>query len=51
MENKYYLTFLKLIEDNTQGALYYECIYENGIMTKIVTIPYEENLIIETKLI
>jgi hypothetical protein len=51
MENKFYLTFLKLIEDKSQGTLYYECIYENGIMTKILMIPYSENLIIETKLI
>ena len=50
MENKFYLTFLKLIEDNSQGTLYYECIYENGIMTKILNIPYKENLKIETKI-
>jgi len=50
MENQYYLTFLKLYEDNTQGTLYYECIYENGISKKIVIIPFKENLKIETKL-
>jgi hypothetical protein len=50
MKNKYYLTFLKIHEDNSQGILYYECIYENGISKKIVTIPFKEGLKIETKL-
>lgn len=49
MKNKYYLTFLKIYEDNSQG-IYYECIYENGISTKIVTIPFKEGIKIETKL-
>ena len=50
MENKFYLAFLKLYDDKINGNIYYECIYENGITKKIVMIPFEENLIIKTKI-
>jgi hypothetical protein len=50
MENKYYLKSVKLIQDNSQGRLYYECEYSNGIMTKIENYNFKENLIIPIEL-
>ena len=50
MENKFYLTFLKLYENNSEGKFYYECVYENGIKKRIIFIPFDENMKIETKI-
>ncbi len=50
MENKYYLKSVKLIQDNSQGYLYYECEYSNGIMTKIEINKFKNDLVIPIEL-
>jgi hypothetical protein len=47
MENKFYLKYVRL---NSEGSLYYECIYSNGLIKKIITIPFEKNFKIEVEL-
>jgi len=50
MKNKYYLKSVKLIDNPSEGRLYYECEYSNGIMTKIECYNFKENLIINVEL-
>ena len=50
MKNKYYLTSVKLNQDDSKCTLYYECTYQNGIDIKIITIAFSENLTIKNKL-
>lgn len=49
-KNKYYLKSVKLIDNPSEGRLYYECEYSNGIMTKILHYNFKENLIINVEL-
>ena len=50
MKNKYYLKSVKLIDNPSEGRLYYECEYSNGILTKKECYNFKENLIINVEL-
>jgi hypothetical protein len=50
MENKYYLKSVELIQDDSQGILYYRCEYSNGIMTKIEFNKFTNDLVIPIEL-
>jgi hypothetical protein len=50
MGNKYYLKSVKLIDNPSEGRLYYELEYSNGISTKIINHLFSENLIINIML-
>lgn len=49
-KNKYYLKSVKLIDNPSEGRLYYECEYSNGITTKIENYKFKEDLIISVEL-
>lgn len=41
MKNKYYLQSVELIQDDTNGMLYYVVVYHNGIKKRIEHINFE----------